>query len=470
MATERTPHAAGAERRGPGADRVFARSAFALLWLSETAFNLGSTLLSFALGVWIFQRTGSAAQFSGAIVAALFPALLMTPVAGALADRFDRRWLIAGCDIASVLMIGLLAWLVAHDELAVQHLYFFNAGTAIIVSLRKPAYAAAFGAIVPRDRLTQASGLLGMTQSLQQIGAPLLAGYLMGSVGLTGVVVVEMIVATAGTLAAFSALSRATQAIRGMQEPVSLPVFKATAASFLAAIRYFKSVPLMAGLAAYGVLQESLLVLAGAMMTPLVLAAHSSEVLGMIMTSGASGSLAGSALLLVTRVARRLMVWVLLADTGLALFVLLAGLTTSPVLWCVCAFFTLFAGSASSGCARALWMRKTPRARRGSILALLGALTLLTICVVMLAGGDLGERVFEPALADGGAWADTVGAWVGTGKGRGLGFMFVVCGAGSFLMSLLALTHGRLRRLDELVLDQPEDSTQEALPVHVLAT
>jgi len=88
----------------------------------------------------------------------------------------------------------------------------------------------------------------------------------------------------------------------------------------------------------------------------------------------------------------------------------------------------------------------------------------------MLVGGSLGEHVFEPALAIGGAWADTIGVWVGTGKGRGLGFMFIVCGAAGLLISLLALTHTRLRRLDELVFDQPEDSMHERLSVRVVAT
>jgi diaminobutyrate-2-oxoglutarate transaminase len=460
----------GADGSGQDVDRPARGSAFALLWLSETTFDLGSALMNFALGVWIFQTTGSAEQFSGAIVAAALPALLMTPLTGALADRFDRRWLIAGCDIASVLMIGLLAWLLSHDELAVRHLYFFNAGTSVVVSLRAPAYAAALGAIVPGDKLTQAGGLVSATQGLLQIGAPLLAGYLMGAVGLAGVVVVEMIVATAGTIAAFGALSRARHAIRGVVESESLPIFQATVASFSSALRYFREVPLMVGLAAYGVLHDSLLMLAGALLTPLVLSTHSSNALGTILTSGASGGLAGSALLVFTPVARRLMLWMLLCNAGLSLFVVLAGFAASLLPWCVCAFLAFFCGSASGVCVRTLWVRKTHVARRGSILALLNSFSLLATCMVMLVGGGLGEHVFEPALAVGGAWADTVGAWVGTGKGRGLGLMFIVCGGAGLLMSLLALTHTRLRRLDELVLDQPDDSLHERLSVREVAT
>jgi diaminobutyrate-2-oxoglutarate transaminase len=433
------------------------------LWLSETTFDLGAALMDFALGVWIFQRTGSAQQFSAAIVAAALPALLVTPVAGALADRFDRRWLIAGCDIASVLLIGLLAWLMSHDELAVRHLYFFNAAAAIVASLRAPAYTTALSVIVPGEKLTQVSGLVGVTQRLLQTGAPLLAGYLMGAIGFAGIVVVEVVMAMAGTVAAFGALSRARHAIRGVVTSGGLRIFQATVSSFSSALGYFKAVPLMAGLAAYGVLQGSLLVLAGALLTPLVLSTHSSSALGTILTSGASGGLAGSALMVFAPAAGRLMLWVLLGNVGLSLFVLLAGFVTSLIPWCMCAFLAFLCGSASGVSMQSLWLRKTPLDRRGSILALLNAFTLLTTCVVMLMGGSLGEHVFEPALTVGGAWAATVGAWVGTGKGRGLGFMFIVCGAIGLLMSLLALTHTRLRRLDELVLDQPDDSMHEAV-------
>ena len=460
----------GADGSGQEVARPARASAFALLWLSETVFDLGSALMTFALGVWIYQKTGSAQQFSAAVVAAALPALLMTPMAGALADRCDRRWLIASCDIVSVLMIGLLGWLLFHDELAVRHLYLFNAATAVVVSIRAPAYAAALGAIVPGNKLARAGGLISATQSLLQIGAPLLAGYLMGAVGLAGVIVVEMIAATAGTVAAFGALSRARHAIRGVVESGSSSIFRATVSSFSAALRYFKEVPLMVGLATYGVLHDSLLLLAGSLLTPLVLSTHSSNALGTVLTSGASGGLAGSALLVFVPVGRRLMLWMLLFNTGLSLFVALSGFATSLAPWCVCAFLAFFCGSASSVCVRTLWLRKTPVASRGSILALLNSLNLLTACVVMLVGGSLSEHVFEPAMVAGGAWANTLGAWIGTGAGRGLGLMFIICGAAGLLMSLLALLHTRLRRLDELVLDPPDDSLHERLCVRGVAT
>lgn len=433
--------------------------AFALLWASETAFDLGSALMTFALGVWIFQRTGSPQQFSGAILAAAFPTLLMTPIAGALADAFDRRWVIAGCDAASAVLIAVLAVLLFRDRLALDQLYLFNAGNAIIASIRIPAYRAALGSIVPRERMTQAGGLIGLTRSLLQVGAPLIAGYLMGGAGLTGVIAVQILLVVAGGAAAFGALSSARHAIRGTPRARRSSILGASARSFGAAVRYFREVPAMAGFAIYGAIQESLLVLAASMMIPLVLSSRSSDVVGAILSCGALGSLIGSAVLVAVPMRRNVMLWMLIANAGVSLFVLVTGFASSTAVWSLCAFGAYFGGTASSAFATALLLRKTPVAIRGSIFALNAALNGAMMCVAMLAGGYLAEHVFEPALAVGGPWADTVGAWIGTGTGRGLGFMFVVCGAAGCALSLFALVPPRFRNLDEHTLDPDEPRT-----------
>jgi diaminobutyrate-2-oxoglutarate transaminase len=425
------------------------RPAFVLLWASETAFDLGSAMMAFALGVWIYQRTGSAEQFAGAALAASLPALALAPLAGALADRFDRRWVIAGCDAVSVLMIGVLAVMIARDRLAAPQLYAFNAVTAMVGAVRTPAYRAAFSAIVPVDRLSQASGLLGLTQSLVHSGAPLVVGYMMAAThgGLAGVVAIEAAMLVGGAVAMFGALSRARHAIRGVVGDRG-PIFAGIADSFASAVRYLRTTPAMAGLAAYCVLHEALVVLATSMLTPLVLSSHPSDDLGLIMSCGALGALAGSVLLVALRARRHLMVWVLVCGAWMSLFVMLAGFVTSTLGWCVCAFCALFVGSVSSALAGALWMGRTPGERRGGVFALVGALNLAATCLALWASGRLGDRVFEPALAEGGAWSSTLGAWLGAGPGRGLRALFVVSGAASGLLSLLGLACGRLRRLD----------------------
>lgn len=443
------------------------RQAFVFLWASETAFDLGSALMTFALGVWVFQRTESVQQFSGAILATAFPSLLMTPVAGALADRFDRRWVIAGCDAASAVLIAVLAALLFADRMVPSYLYVFNAASAVIGSIRIPAYRAALGSIVSKDRLTQAGGLLGLTQSVFQIAAPLIAGYLMGAAGLMGVVAVQILLVVAGAIAAFGALSRTGHAVRGAARAERSSILGETARSFRSAMAYLREVPVMAGLAIYGAIQESLVVLAGSMMIPLVLSTHGSDAVGVILSSGALGGTAGSALMVFVPVRRRQMLWLLVSHLAVSVILVLVGFASSTALWSVCAFGAYFGGAASTACAIALLLRKTPVANRGSMFALNAALNGIMMCVAMLAGGYLAEHVFEPALATGGAWASTVGVWVGTGKGRGLGMIFILCGLAGGALSVLALLSAGFRNFDKDTLEpahEPADA-QPAIPL-----
>ncbi len=64
---------------------------FLLIWSGQLLSTLGSGVTGFALGVWVFERTGSATQFSFVLLAATLPRILLSPIAGVVADRWDRR-------------------------------------------------------------------------------------------------------------------------------------------------------------------------------------------------------------------------------------------------------------------------------------------------------------------------------------------------------------------------------------------
>jgi diaminobutyrate-2-oxoglutarate transaminase len=427
---------------------------FLQLWLGETAFAFAAALLGFALGVWVYQQTGSAEMFSLAVVSATVPALLLLPLVGSLADHFDRRWIIATADALFMLMTLVLAALLFTGQLQVVHLFVFNCASAMITAVRTPAYKAAVSAIVPDAKLTQANGMLGLSLGAAQLVAPLVAGGLMAHARLDAIVLINLALEAGGALAVFGALARSGQILSGCVPPGrGRSVLRVAMSNLTGSILYFKRQRAMVGLLFYTVTQKGLLTLVASMMTPMVLATHSSATLGVIMTFGAAGGLGGSLLLVATNAQTRLMTWVLVLDAFLSLCVLIAGLGTSPAVWCACTFLAAFAGAASEGCAMALWMRCTPKQSQGSIFALIGTSGLLVVSLVMLSGGLLSQRVLEPAMAAGGAWEASVGSWLGSGKGRGLGLLFVVCGTVCMVISLVALVGANLRRLDDFSRD-----------------
>jgi diaminobutyrate-2-oxoglutarate transaminase len=429
---------------------------FGLLWAGETALDFGAALMEFALGVWIYQQTGSAEQFSLVYLSATLPALFLMPLAGALADQFDRRWVIAIADAAQVLMILTLCALFFSHRLVAYQLYIFASAGAIIGSVRTPSYQASVSAVLPADTLTRASGMMGLGQALLALIAPMLAGGLMAYSGLGGVLVIELCLLMAGAIVIFRAFTRSGSLLGRPVSDAKRNLLKGFFGGLAPALAFFRKEPLMRGLLVYVAIHDGMLVLVSAMFTPLVLATHPPTSLGIIDACGAAGAIVGSILLVVANAQKKLMVWVLALNGCLSLCILVAGLYTSTVVWSICAFLALLTGSASGSCAMALWMRKTPKENQGSIFSLLGVCQLLVASVVVLAAGQIGENVLEPALLPGGAWATSVGSWLGTGKGRGLGLLFIIAGGISTLISFLTLLGSSLRSLDELVSDMSE--------------
>jgi diaminobutyrate-2-oxoglutarate transaminase len=433
-----------------------ARSTFALLWLSETAFDLGTTLVSFAVGVWIFSRTGSAQDYSFSVLAAALAAMLATPFAGALADRHDRRWVVLSCDVAAIVGTFAIVLALLSDKLGIGALYVYAAVAAAIGALRRPAIRVAVSRFVPKDRFAQVGGLTGISRALVQVGAPAAAGFLMARMGLQGVMATQLCLLLAGAALVFAALTRAGGDVRGGLRAGDPSVRTSPWASLAGALAYLREQPLMGALLGYGALVQCLLVLATTLLTPMVLSTHSSDVLGLVMSVGIVGGLLGSILVATAWIRRGLMQWILVCDALQCAAVLAAGCTTSPAWWCVAAFVCLFCGSTSVACSHALWMRKAPMGRQGSVFALITASNMLVMCVVLLAGGWLADAVLEPALRPGGSLVATVGAWFGTGPGRGIGFLFFLSGAVGLVLTVLALAHRRLRRLETLVPDGGE--------------
>ena len=66
---------------------------FILLWMGQMISAIGGGLTSFGLGVYVFEKTGSAAGMALVTLLGFLPTLLLSVPAGVLADRYDRRLL-----------------------------------------------------------------------------------------------------------------------------------------------------------------------------------------------------------------------------------------------------------------------------------------------------------------------------------------------------------------------------------------
>jgi DHA3 family macrolide efflux protein-like MFS transporter len=74
---------------------------FLIVWFGKLVSLVGSSLTWFGLSVWVFLETGSVTSLSLMLLASNLPRVILSPVAGALVDRWDRRWVMILSDGAS---------------------------------------------------------------------------------------------------------------------------------------------------------------------------------------------------------------------------------------------------------------------------------------------------------------------------------------------------------------------------------
>lgn len=161
--------------------------AFRRLWLAGFVSELGDWVLLVALPVYVYQRTGSASATATTFVVALLPSLALSPVAGVLADRWDRRRLL--------LVVGL-AQAVALLPLLTGDLVWINVVTAVqagLAALSEPARNALLPTLVPGGQVASANGLVGLGANLARLVGAALGGLLLGCAGLPGVVLADVV-------------------------------------------------------------------------------------------------------------------------------------------------------------------------------------------------------------------------------------------------------------------------------------
>ena len=152
---------------------------FLLIWIGSLISEIGSGMTSFALGVYIFQLTGLVSVSSFVTLCAFLPGLLLTPLAGILADRYDRRLLMALGDGLSGL--GVL-WI--YFSLKNPALIFICIGAAIsslFSALVNPAFRATISDLLPEDQLSKATGLSQINGIARYLISPALAGMILAS-------------------------------------------------------------------------------------------------------------------------------------------------------------------------------------------------------------------------------------------------------------------------------------------------
>ena len=152
---------------------------FILLWLGELISAIGGGLTSFGLGVYVFQKTGSAAGMALVTLLGFLPTLLLSVPAGVLADRYDRRVLMMLGDGCSAIGIIYILICMINGGASLQQICIGVFISSVFSSLLEPSYRATVSDLLTKEEFSKANGLVSLAGSAIYLVSPLIAGLLL---------------------------------------------------------------------------------------------------------------------------------------------------------------------------------------------------------------------------------------------------------------------------------------------------
>ena len=298
---------------------------FFIIWIGQLISILGSGLTSFALAVWIFNQTGKATPFALTVLFGNLPRILLLPVAGSLADRWNRRLVMILSDTGNALVTISVFVLLSFGSLQFWHIYLIVTVGSIFSAFQEPAYAASITMLVPQKNLSRANGMVQMGQALEMVITPIIAGVLFVAIGLSGILVIDFVT----FLFAVGALFIVSIPQPKLAEHDEKKASVWTDAKF--GWDYLKARPGLFGLLWYFAMVNFLLNWSGVLVGPMVLSRFSASTLGTVQMFGGIGMLAGGILSSVWAGPKR-RISAVIGFIGLALVgMIISGLKPSPV-------------------------------------------------------------------------------------------------------------------------------------------
>lgn len=445
-------------RRGEPAAGLRGIYVFTLIWIGQLVSLFGSAMSRFAVGVWVYQESGRVMEYSWIFVSASLPTILLSPVAGAIVDRFDRRRLLLVSDAIAATSTGALLMLTLTGSLEVWQIYVLNVVSAAADAFQVPALSASTTLLVPKRHLARASGAVQVGFALTQIGAPVLAGGFLATMGLAGLLKADLatfvVAAVTLLLVRIPVARRSAEGERARGSLWSESIF---------GWHYLRRRPgLLALLTLFACTNFANGVL-NVLITPLVLSFASPEVLGRVLGFAGAGMLLGSVFITIWGGPKRPIPGIFAFLVGSTLVLLLGGVEPSAVLVSCAAFVFLSSMPVVNSISQALWQRKVEPDLQGRVFAFRRAVATATMPISYLLAGPLADFVFEPLMAEGGPLANSLGRVIGTGEGRGLGLMILALGAFLLITYAIFWSNPRLRNLDEEIPDAIGDSPAEVV-------
>lgn len=410
---------------------------FIFLWSGEFISAIGSGLTSFGLSVYVFHLTGSASDMALVTLLAFMPALLLSPIAGVLADRYDRRLLMILGDGLSATGLLFILFCMINGQGTLWQICIGVTISSVFSSLMEPAYKATVTDLLSPAQYTKASGLVGIAGSAKYLFSPMIAGLLLAVSDIKLLLILDIVtffITVTVTLVVRSGL-KSPQRLKNTLG-IAVEKSESPASFFLELKAGFDAVSQNRGVLMLVIMGAVITLFLGFIQTlsaPMVLAFAGSATLGVAETICATGMLVSSILIGILSIkkgyAKILSAALFFAGVFMAMF----GFSENIMWICISGFLFFamlpFANSSLDYMLRSNIANKLQGRAWGFI-------------------GVISQLGYVVAYAFSGMLADSAGQVFGIGVGRGAGLCIVIAGVLLSGTSVFLYTLKSVKRLE----------------------
>ncbi len=434
---------------------------FIIVWIGQIISILASGMSGFGLSIWMFEKTKSATAMGLMQVSYILPFLLLSPIAGVMVDRYNRKLMMMISDFAAVTATFAILILQATGHLQFWHLYIANVLYGLGNTFQWPAYSAAISTMVPKEQYGRANGLMSLMEAGPGVLAPILAGAVLATSKANGLTIILLV----DVITFFIALGALTivhvpqpkKTLEGQKEKGS--IWKEAAYGFT----YIFKRPSLLGLQMIFFFGNLFSGIAMTVFAPMILLRtdNNSVIFGAVNSAAAIGGVAGGLIMSAWGGFKKRVHGVLAGWIATGILSALFGFGTGLAFWIPFIIAQALVGPLINTSNQSIWQAKVAPDIQGRVFSARRLIAWFTQPIAPIIAGVMADKWLEPSMTSGTtSLAFTFSSWVGTGPGSGMALLFIFCGLGSALVGLSGYFVPFIRNAETILPDH--DQLQKA--------
>lgn len=417
---------------------------YIVFWLSQALSQLGSSMTSFTLILWTYEKNGSAMTVSLMSFFNYIPYIIASLFAGSFVDSHNKKKIMLVSDTIAAFCSVIVFALSMRGELQIWNIYLVNFITGFMNAFQGPASTVVIGKIVPKGKIKQVSGMNSFSGNLVTVISPVLAASLFSFGGLPLIIIVDLASFSCAFVVLVFVLSIPEE---NKTKKDKFTMFSGSREGFVYLRSNHGIFMIILTMALLNFLSrltyENIL-------SPMILArsGNNYDILGLVNAAMGVGGIAGGIIVSSGRVKGNSIKMIYVSAMLSFLFGdVMMGLGRTRIVWSLAAVAASLPIAFINAGQMDLLYRNVPEEMQGRIFAARNALQFSTIPAGILLGGCLADYVLEPLMRTDTAPVKMLQHIVGTGAGSGMALMFLCTGLAGAVFSIISYQNKEIRRL-----------------------